>query len=338
MTEPGTDLDRHDPAKPLPVLAGKELEETFRIAKALAQSGLFKDAKKEMEAFAKILAGRDLGLSPFEAMSSLHVIEGKIEASADLQASRVKASGRYDYKMDWLHDNETDEVVGCRIEFFEEGEKLGESEFTMDDARQAGLADKAVWKKYPRNLLFARAMSNGVAWYCPDVMGGLRVYHEGEIEVRDVSAGSGDYTEPESMVDAVKAWAPSPELANSILATVERAQELGHVGLADYGTLELRLKGKNPDAISAWLRDANQTLDGLAELGGRVADVAAVSETRPSEDESLTAEILQARAEQKADEADSLEQDDPGRAEELRAEAASLHDQAEAMRQQEMEV
>jgi hypothetical protein len=30
-------------------------------------------------------------------------------------------------------------------------------------------------------MLFARAMSNGVAFNCPEVTGGIRVYHEGEI-------------------------------------------------------------------------------------------------------------------------------------------------------------
>jgi hypothetical protein len=35
--------------------------------------------------------------------------------------------------------------------------------------------------KFPRNMLFARAMSNGVKWYCPDVTSGVTVYSEGEI-------------------------------------------------------------------------------------------------------------------------------------------------------------
>jgi hypothetical protein len=41
-----------------------------------------------------------------------------------------------------------------------------------------------MWEKYPRNMLFARAMSNGVAFHCPDVMNGIRVYAEGEIVER----------------------------------------------------------------------------------------------------------------------------------------------------------
>lgn len=240
MTEPGTDLDRQDPAKPLPVLAGKELEETFRIANALFKSGLFKDVKQAEQAFAKIVVGRDLGLNPAESMAALHVIDGKVEASADLHATRVKASDKYDYRILAL-----DNFV-CEITFWQHGEEIGTSTFTMDDAEAAGLAKKDSWKKYPRNMLFARAMSNGVAWYCPDVMGGLRVYHEGEIEVRDVSAGSGDYAEPEDLRAAIEEWAPSRHWASVIATTIEHARKLGHAGYSDYGSVELALKGQPP--------------------------------------------------------------------------------------------
>ena len=36
--------------------------------------------------------------------------------------------------------------------------------------------DKSGWVKYPRNMLFARAMSNGVRWFAPEATGGLPVY------------------------------------------------------------------------------------------------------------------------------------------------------------------
>jgi hypothetical protein len=39
----------------------------------------------------------------------------------------------------------------------------------MKEAQQAGLAAKDNWKKHPKNMLFARALSNGAKWYCADV-------------------------------------------------------------------------------------------------------------------------------------------------------------------------
>src|SRR4029450_4198771 len=90
-------------------------------------------------------------------------------------AAGVKASPKYDYHVLEL----TDEV--CAIRFLEAGEVIGESVFTMEDAKRAGLdKQNPTYHSYPRNMLFARAMSNGVAWYCPDVTMG-RVYGEGEL-------------------------------------------------------------------------------------------------------------------------------------------------------------
>ncbi|MGH2878973.1 MAG: hypothetical protein ACRDK4_05115 [Solirubrobacteraceae bacterium] len=167
----------------------------YRFGRALAGSGFFKDAKKADEAFAKLIFGRDLGLSATQAMTDIHIVEGKPEMSANLQAAKVRASGKYDYRI-LEHDD-----TKCSIEFGpnpapmrdEQGgwlpwpQAFGVSTFTIKDAERAGLTKPSRngapsnHIKYPRNMNFARAMSNGVAWYCPDVMNGIRVYAEGEI-------------------------------------------------------------------------------------------------------------------------------------------------------------
>ena len=58
-------------------------------------------------------------------------------------------------------------------------EEVGKSSFNFKDAAKAGLANKDVWKNYPRNMMFARALSNGSKWYCPNVFSG---YTREEIE------------------------------------------------------------------------------------------------------------------------------------------------------------
>ena len=45
----------------------------------------------------------------------------------------------------------------------------------------AGLDSNTNWRKYPRNMLFARAISNGARWYCPDLFGGSPVYTPDEL-------------------------------------------------------------------------------------------------------------------------------------------------------------
>jgi hypothetical protein len=96
-------------------------------------------------------------------MAGIHVIKGKPSIGAGLMAAAVKRSGKYNYRVT-KHT-----AVECVIDFFERGEACGTSSFSMDDAKAAGLVNNDNWKRAPRNMLFARALSNGVRWYCPDV-------------------------------------------------------------------------------------------------------------------------------------------------------------------------
>lgn len=165
---------------------GAEIDTAVRIAQNLAAGGMFKDARQAEQAFTKIMLGRDLGLSPTQAMTSIHVVEGKPELSANLQAQLVKSyRGPDGERYDYLVREHTDQV--CEIEFRRrevggDWETLGVERFTITDAERAGLAGrKGPWQTYPRNMLWARCISNGVNFHCPEVARGLRVYHEGEI-------------------------------------------------------------------------------------------------------------------------------------------------------------
>jgi hypothetical protein len=50
---------------------------------------------------------------------------------------------------------------------------LGLSDFYEARRRKAGTQNM---DKFGRNMMFARAMSNGVKWFCPDVFDGNAVY------------------------------------------------------------------------------------------------------------------------------------------------------------------
>jgi len=141
------------------------LSDTMELGKAMAASGFFADSRDAAQAVVKILAGRELGFGAVASMTGVNIIKGKVSLSANLIAASIKRSGRYNYRVVQMDDNT------CTIAFFEGGEKLGTSTFTMDDAKRAGLGGQN-WQKFPRNMLFARAISNGAKWYCPDLSGG----------------------------------------------------------------------------------------------------------------------------------------------------------------------
>jgi len=134
--------------------------EIMTIAKSFADSGMFPDCKSMAQAAVKIQAGREFGIQPFAAMSGIHIIQGKPTIGAGLMAARVKGFGKYDYKV--IEHN--DKV--CSIEYFQGKESIGVSSFTIEDARKAGTKNL---DKFPKNMLFARAMSNGVKWFTPDI-------------------------------------------------------------------------------------------------------------------------------------------------------------------------
>ena len=150
-------------------------DDVERAARAMAASGFFPDSKQAAQAVVKVLAGRELGFGAFASMTGVAVIQGKPVVGANLTAAAIKQTGKYNYRVIKHTEQE------CEIEFFENGQSVGISAFTMNDAKAAGLTNKDNWKKYPRNMLFARAISNGQKWYAPDVYNGVTVYTPDEM-------------------------------------------------------------------------------------------------------------------------------------------------------------
>lgn len=162
-----------------------KLEDVQQIADAALRSGIM-NLKNSSEAIMKILAGQEMGFGTFASLSGIHIIQGRPVIGANLMAAAVKASPRYDYQI-IEHDK-----THCVLQFLElrNGQWIatGKSSFSLEDAAEAGLLDKKNkdgtdnnWQKYVRNMLFSRAISNGVRWYCPDLFNGSAVYTEGEL-------------------------------------------------------------------------------------------------------------------------------------------------------------
>ncbi len=136
------------------------------LGQVLVKSGYFQDSRDASQAIVKVLAGRELGLGPIASMTGIYIVKGRVTLSANLIAAAIKKSKRYDYRVSRM-DNE-----GCEIVFFQDGQEIGRSTFDKNDALAAGLASGDNWKKFPRNMYFARALSNGAKWFTPDVFSG----------------------------------------------------------------------------------------------------------------------------------------------------------------------
>lgn len=164
------------------------------IAGVMFNSRMFKGVNDMTSAMVKVVAGRELGIGAFAAMTNIDIVKGQARLRSNLLATMVKQHPKYDYRVrEW-------DAEQCRIEFFEVGpcvanvgddgkttlrtparETIGYGEWTIVEAKLAGIHQKdGAWGKYPKAMLFARAMSNGVRAHCPDVTAGIAAYTEGD--------------------------------------------------------------------------------------------------------------------------------------------------------------
>jgi hypothetical protein len=158
-------------------------EEAHALAKILADSGMFDGAKGLAQAMVKVQAGAELGITPYAAMSGIHIIAGKPVLGAGLIAAKIRQSGRYDYELKSSSD------TSCVINIIEvrgaNRVNIGTESFTIEQARKAGVKNL---DKFPKNMLFARCISNAAKFYCPDIFNGsVYVPEDFDVETKDVS-------------------------------------------------------------------------------------------------------------------------------------------------------
>jgi len=149
------------------------LDEISAVAHAAADSNYY--GVNLPQAIVRILAGQELGIGPIAALRGVHVVKGKTVLDYSVLAALVRRHPRYDYRVTMW----TDEAA--TVEFSMDGKVVGTSTFTLADAKRADLLAKENWKKYPRSMLLARAMSGGVRAHCPDVTMG-QAYVPEELE------------------------------------------------------------------------------------------------------------------------------------------------------------
>lgn len=179
--KPGQEVEKAVPQSPAQVAVSGQVDASsgldfLTLGKVMAASGYF-SVKNQAQAVVKMLYGKELGIGPVAAMMGVYVTEqGKIGLHAALMASLIKRSRKYDYRVRKLEDE------CCEIEFSEHGETLTPiAVFTLADAKRAGLLRNQTYERYPKNMMWARAMSNGARWHCAQVFNGP-VYSREELE------------------------------------------------------------------------------------------------------------------------------------------------------------
>lgn len=261
----------------LPSLVSPEVADQ---AKMLVASGVFPSMKSVSEAIVAIELGKSLGLAPAQAMTGISIVEGRPFIGANVLARAVKLSEKYDYRV-VEHTTET-----CRIDFYEtvDGERvvIGTSEYTIAEATEAGAqftsrnGHALPWKKFPRNMLFARALSNGVKWFCPDAVDSTVYVTEERDLLPEVDV---EVVEPEplELIGEEEAAMLAKHAEDSTLSEEKIATLCHAYGLPESDELIERLKGLTTEQAGAF----------AAEIG------VAVFEATPETEESVEGEVVE---------------------------------------------
>lgn len=178
----GQAIERHDPGRGF-----LDFDEAKRRAVVLANSGLVPDnLRKNPDGVMLVgLYGQDLGVPFVAALNEIHVIKGKVSASAQLRLALIRRAG---HEARFKSSSATKAVIiGRRSEDRDDPNGWVEVEWTIEQAEKAKLTTKDVWQQYPAEMLRARAASALCRMHFSDVLLGMDPYTPEELGVAEAA-------------------------------------------------------------------------------------------------------------------------------------------------------
>lgn len=170
-------------------LVPQSLDEAFRVAQAIASSGLApRGLDKPEQVMVAIMAGAELGLAPFQALQSFAIVNNRPTLWGDGLMAVARAQGIK--AKEWIDGEGDNAVAHCEVTRPDTGETIARS-FSVADAKKASLWNKqGPWQQYPKRMLQMRARAWALRDGCADMLRGFQVREEVEDyqPVRDVTA------------------------------------------------------------------------------------------------------------------------------------------------------
>lgn len=159
-------------------------ESQMHLCETLARSGLIPAALrgKPSDILIIMMTGHELGLGPMLALRSIYVVDGKPTLSADLAAAlilRSTACGEFRC----VESTEQKAAVVARRRDQSEPTRI---EYSLADAKLAGLVGKQNWTRHPKAMLRARAILAAGRLVFPDLLAG--VYDPDELDAAPMPA------------------------------------------------------------------------------------------------------------------------------------------------------
>jgi len=205
------------------------VDQIERMALAVAKSGLF-GVKTPDQAMALMLVAQAEGMHPAIAARDYHVINGRPTLRADAMLARFQAAGG---KVEW--GEYTDQRVVGTFSHPQGGSVR--IEWTTKMAQDAGLTRNPTWKSYPRQMLRARCISEGIRTIYPGVAIGAYTPEEAE----DMAP------RPARDMGAIEEVAPPQPPAVDVEALIEQIQMAATLEFLETLRPEMRRVPKGPE-------------------------------------------------------------------------------------------
>lgn len=156
----------------------QSIEEVFRVATAVAKSGLAPNGMNTAEKLTvAIMHGMEIGLPPMQAIQRIAVVNGRPTVWGDAIPALLQSRGFKIRELMLLSGDHRTAV--CEV-IRPDGEQI-ERKFSVADAKTAGLWGKAgPWKQYPDRMLQMRARGYAARDGAADVLAGLYLREEME--------------------------------------------------------------------------------------------------------------------------------------------------------------
>ena len=201
---------------------GGSLEAQMHYAEVLAESNLLPAQYRKNPANVLLAAqlGDALGIPTIQAINSIHVIEGKPSAGADLMASIVRRAGHRIRVTE--RAGQDGPIVTAQLIRSDDPDFVFESVWDMRKARAAKLDKKDNWVKYPASMMRARAIMEVCRAGASEAMYGVNYTPE---ELEDVAPAMGTATQTRDWWAETDA-AESAERLSSLWSEAHRAGQL----------------------------------------------------------------------------------------------------------------
>lgn len=194
---------------------GDEWRAMQEQAEVLVASGFLPEAlDTPNKVLTVLLAGRELGIPPMQAIRGIHVVKGRPSLSAELMlALAYQNIAGFKFKVDASNEQL------CRVTGQRPGGDPITQTFSLSDAQRAGLTNGDNWRKYPAAMLRARAISALLRVVAPDAIRGIYTPEEigaseRELEVDALAKARGVALPPVSVDTAATTITVEDEDAN----------------------------------------------------------------------------------------------------------------------------